>query len=253
MLLDFTIFWSPHMKIQLVPANSRGHLNFGWLDAHHTFSFGEYYNRNMMHFGALRVLNDDLIAPQSMFPLHPHNNMEIITVVLSGTIEHQDSMGNKAQVTAGEIQVMSAGSGIYHSEANPDDKIMLNSFQIWIMPKLRDITPRYDQQSFISQLNTHNCWHTIVTPDGRNATLMINQDAFLSLGNFDAAHPKKHTYTRQQTGNGIFLMVIEGSITLDNHQLNRRDAVMIEDSAQISFIANQDCRLLVIEVPMIFK
>lgn len=240
------------MKAQLITANSRGHLNFGWLDAHHTFSFGEYFNRHRMNFGALRVLNDDLIAPQSMFPLHPHNNMEIITVVLSGTIEHQDSMGNKEQITAGEIQVMSAGSGIYHSEANPDNDIILNSFQIWIMPKLRNITPRYAQQSFIPQLTQHNIWHTIVTPDGQNNTLMINQDAYLSLGNFDAHQTQQYSYALKKSGNGIFLMVIEGSITIDNYTLAHRDAIMLEDCAHISFTVDKSCRLLLIEVPMQF-
>lgn len=238
------------MKTEIIKANTRGHLNFGWLDTHHTFSFGEYFNRNRMNFGALRVINDDNIKPDSMFPTHPHDNMEIITLVHTGTIEHQDSMGNWEKITAGEIQVMSAGSGITHSERNPSTHEELTLFQIWIFPKLKNIKPRYDQKSFVEQLNTKNVWHTLISPDGKNDSLTINQDAFISLAQFDANNHQ--IYKLNEKNNGAFIMLIDGEIEIDGAILSTRDAIAISEASQIEFTVNQDTRLIVIEVPMIF-
>jgi len=239
------------MKTEIIRANSRGHLNFGWLDTYHTFSFGEYFDRNRMNFGALRVINDDYIKPDSMFPTHPHNNMEIITIVHNGTIEHQDSMGNWEKITAGEIQVMSAGSGITHSERNPSISEMLSLFQIWIFPKHRDIKPRYDQKSFSERMQQKNIWHTLVTPDGNNDTLAINQDAFISMAQFDAGNAEL-SYQLQKSGNGIFIMLIDGEIEVSDTTLITRDAISISETEQIKFKALQNTRLVAIEVPLQF-
>lgn len=238
------------MNTEIIRANSRGHLNFGWLDTYHTFSFGEYFDRNRMNFGALRVINDDYIKPDSMFPTHPHNNMEIITVVHSGTIEHQDSMGNWEKITAGEIQVMSAGSGITHSERNPSMTEDLNLFQIWIFPKYRDIKPGYDQKSFTDRLQQKNIWHTLVTPDGNGDSLKINQDAYISLAEF--AQNAEIVYPIKKAGNGVFLMLINGEIQLDNTTLATRDAIAISETNEVSFKVLKNTRLIAIEVPMIF-
>lgn len=239
------------MKTEIIRANSRGHLNFGWLDTYHTFSFGEYFNRERMHFGALRVINDDYIKPDSMFPTHPHNNMEIITVVHNGIIEHQDSMGNWEKITAGEIQIMSAGAGITHSERNPSMTEMLNLFQIWIFPKHRDIKPRYEQKSFAQQLQTRNIWHTLISPDGKNDSLTINQDAFISLAQFDET-TEHINYTLKIEGNGVFLMLIDGEIKINETALLPRDAIAISETKQITFTVTKNTRLIAIEVPMGF-
>lgn len=239
------------MKTKIIKANQRGHLNFGWLDTFHTFSFGEYYNREMMNFGALRVLNDDFIAPESMFPTHPHNNMEIITIVLKGTIEHQDSIGNKTQIRAGEIQVMSAGSGIFHSEKNPSSDTALNLFQIWIIPKLRDIKPAYGQQDFTQKLTLSDKWHHLVSPNGEDDTLVINQDAYISLGKFSDG--KIHSYKLRSHDSGLFLMLINGSVQINGDILKDRDAIMIENVSEIEFTALELVNLVAIEVPLSFK
>lgn len=236
------------MKTTVIRANSRGNVNFGWLNAYHTFSFGEYFDRNRMGFGALRVVNDDFVKPQAGFPLHPHDNMEIITVVLKGTIEHQDSLNHHQQIVAGEIQVMSAGSGIVHSEANPSATEELNLFQIWIHAKLRNIPPRYEQKSFIDILKHKNRWHNLVTADGREQSLTINQDALIAMADFDQSAA---SYDLTNSANGIFLMVVAGEITLgDEISLGNRDAILISDAKQINFEVTKPAKLLLIEVPL---
>lgn len=238
------------MKTTVIRANSRGNINFGWLNAYHTFSFGEYSDRNRMGFGALRVVNDDFVKPQAGFPLHPHDNMEIITVVLKGTIEHQDSLNHHQQISAGEIQVMSAGSGIVHSEANPSATEELNLFQIWIHPKLRNISPRYEQKSFIDILEHKNRWHYLVTADGREQSLTINQDALIAMADFDQSAAARYDLTN--SANGVFLMVVAGEITLaDGTTLENRDAILISDVKQINFAVTKSAKLLLIEVPLV--
>lgn len=240
------------MKTTIIRADSRGHLSFGWLDTWHTFSFGEYYNRERMHFGALRVVNDDFIAARGKFPSHPHNNMEIITIVLSGSVEHQDSLGNKEYIRAGEIQVMSAGSGIVHSEANPSLEEALSLFQIWIYPREQNLTPSYATRNFISQLQTlKNQWQLLVSPLQNSEQLMINQDAYLSLGEFDDS-TLPHSYELNSTANGLFIMIIEGSIEIENELLESRDATMISNVEQLKFSVKVKTRLLAIEVPLLF-
>jgi redox-sensitive bicupin YhaK (pirin superfamily) len=238
------------MKFEIIRAATRGHLNFGWLDTHHTFSFGEYYNPKRMHFGALRVLNDDYIEPNSMFPLHPHENMEIITLVLAGSVEHQDSLGNKTIITAGEIQVMSAGNGILHSEANPSSDEELNLFQIWIYPHVKNISPCYNQSNFNDKLALLNQWQLLVAPIVSEAELKICQDAYLYLGKFDNVSTN-YTYSLNNAKHGVFMMVIEGELELNGQSLYARDAIMIQDIEIFSFRVNQASRLLLIEVPLL--
>lgn len=241
------------MKTEIINANSRGHLNFGWLDTYHTFSFGEYFNRQRMNFGVLRVLNDDTIAPKSMFPTHPHNNMEIITIILSGTVEHQDSMGNKTQIHAGEIQVMSAGSGILHSEANPSATEMLKLFQIWILPKTPNITPRYAQQNFNEKLSIKNIWHELVAPISNNDELTINQDAYIAMGKFENIG-NSYQYNLKVAKNGVFIMLINGSIQINEQILQSRDAIMIQETDSINFqLLEQTAQIIAIEVPLDIK
>jgi hypothetical protein len=241
------------MKKTIIRAESRGHFNFGWLDTWHTFSFGEYHNRERMHFGALRVINDDFIVAGGKFPSHPHNNMEIITIVLSGRVENQDSLGNKEYIKAGEIQAMSAGSGIIHSEANPSSEEALSLFQIWIYPREQNLTPRYATRNFISQLEVlKNQWQLLVSPVQNREQLMINQDAYLSLGEFDD-NTISHSYQLNSTTNSLFIMVVEGSLDVENELLESRDAIMLSDIEQLIFKTTTRTRILAIEVPMLFR
>ncbi len=240
-----------NMQTEIIRADTRGHFDFGWLNTYHTFSFGDYHNPERKNFGALRVVNDDLIHANSMFPTHPHNNMEIITIVLSGTLEHTDSLENKAQIQAGEIQVMSAGTGITHAEANPSATEPVSLFQIWIYPKVRDIVPHYTQASFTTKLQQLNQWQQLVSPQSAAQVhqLTINQDAFLSLGKFSAAN---HQYQLNLATNGVFLMVIDGSIAINADILQARDAILISDIAVINFQVSDAASLLLIEVPLSF-
>lgn len=241
------------MEKTIIRAESRGHVNFGWLDTWHTFSFGEYHNRERMHFGALRVVNDDFIAAGGKFPPHPHSNMEIITIVLSGKVEHQDSLGNKEYIKAGEIQVMSAGSGIVHSEANPSLEEALSLFQIWIYPREQNFAPRYATRNFISQLQTlKNQWQLLVSPLQNSEQLKINQDAYLLLGEFDDS-TISHSYQLNSSTNGLFLMVVEGSIKIENELLEPRDAIMVVDTYKLEFKIEKRTRILAIEVPILLR
>ncbi len=234
----------------LVRADTRGHLNFGWLDTYHTFSFGDYINPKMKRFGALRVLNDDFIEPNGLFMPHAHNDMEIITVVLNGAVEHTDSLGNKSRINAGEIQVMCAGSGISHSEANPLNDTQLNLFQIWIYPSKKGLPPSYAQQNFSDKLIQNNLWHCLVSNRHNSDELYINQEAFINLGNFtDTA--VEYQYNLNQVNSGLFLMVIEGEIEINQQKLGYRDAIMLEEiDNKIEFKIIQPAKLIAIEVTM---
>ena len=222
------------MKTEIITASSRGYFNHGWLKTYHTFSFAEYFNRQRMNFGALRVLNDDFVAPQTMFPSHPHKNMEIITIVLSGTVEHTDSLGNTAYIKQGEIQVMSAGSGIIHSEGNASEEDELNLFQIWIYPNQQNISPRYEQRSFIQQLAIKNCLHQLVGPNNNNQQLKINQTAYISLGEFNQVNQLVN-YQTHAYGQGIFIMPIDGAIMVTGQEIQQRDAILISETSNIEF------------------
>jgi redox-sensitive bicupin YhaK (pirin superfamily) len=242
----FVVFKSFQMNLQYYPSNSRGHADYGWLKATYSFSFSEYYKPSRMHFGVLRVLNDDIVAPNSGFDTHPHQNMEIITIPFKGAIKHADSTGGQGLITAGEIQVMSAGTGIYHSEHNGSSED-LNLFQIWIFPRTKDVQPRYDQQQ-ISNLLNPNELSLVVSGVNGNQGLYIHQDAWLSLGKFD--QELTVTYKLNNPANGVFAIVIEGTCQIENVDLSRRDAVEVTDSDQIILKTQPGLYVLFIEVPL---
>lgn len=231
-------------------ADSRGYADHGWLQSFHSFSFANYHNPEKVRFGLLRVLNDDIVAPGMGFGTHPHDNMEIVTIPLKGELAHQDSTGNKEVIKAGEIQIMSAGSGLTHSEFNNSKKEFVNLFQIWVFPKEKNITPRYDQKIFDPEERT-NKFQTVVSPDEKDGALWINQDAYFTLGNFDEGNSVK--YEIKKKGNGVYIMITEGSAEIDGEVLSRRDAIGLSDlsSVEIKLLAKSD--LLLIEVPMTQK
>lgn len=229
-------------------ANSRGHANHGWLDSHHSFSFANYYNPDRMHFGVLRVLNDDRVDAGMGFGTHPHDNMEIISIPLEGDLEHKDSMGNTAVIKKGDIQVMSAGTGIYHSEYNKNKDRLTKFLQIWVYPNKKNVTPRYDQIT-LNEADRHNNLQQVLSPNSNDEGVWIHQDAWFHLGKFDKDFTTD--YKLKKSGNGIYAFVIKGDINIGNIQLNERDALGIWDTKEIKIAANtQDAELLLIEVPM---
>ena len=235
------------MKTIIHRSDDRGKANHGWLNAMHSFSFANYYDPNKVHFGALRVLNDDIIAPGTGFPEHPHDNMEIITIPLSGAIAHKDSMGNSSVVHTGEIQVMSAGSGVFHSEYNHSKEDALNLFQIWLFPNVKNIEPRYDQIS-IHELSKPNSFYQVLSPDKNDQGVWIYQDAWFNMGVFDKGI--QPIYNLHSKSNGIYLMVIEGSIHIGNETLHKRDAIGIWEVDKIELETNEPTQLLLMEIPM---
>lgn len=236
------------MKTVFHPANQRGHANHGWLDAHHSFSFASWYDPSKMHFGALRVLNDDKIAGDMGFGTHPHDNMEIITIPLLGALKHRDSMGNEAMITAGEIQVMSAGTGIQHSEYNATSGD-LNLFQIWVFPNKKNVTPRYDQQ-LLDTAKMKNNFAQILSPDPTDDGVWIHQNAWFHLGEFDKG--QEADYSIKAANNGVYVFVVEGQITVNGQQLNKRDALGVWDTTNCSIIFNEKSKVLLLDVPMEF-
>jgi len=231
-------------------AQERGLVSFGWLDAKYSFSFGNYFNPDKMNFGALRVLNDDTIAPAMGFGKHPHKNMEIITIVQSGALKHEDSMGNKGIIEAGDIQVMSAGSGIEHSEVNASSQNSLTLFQLWIHSQRQDVTPRYEQKK-IAPLLTDNAFTTIVKPkqEALKDDIWIHQQAYISIGNF--SNETQTNYSMQQSQNGVYIMVIEGSIVVADQTLQHRDAIGLWNTQSVDMSITKNSKVLIVEVPMI--
>jgi quercetin 2,3-dioxygenase len=228
-------------------ANARGHANHGWLDAWHSFSFAGYHDPAKVHFGALRVLNDDTVAGGMGFGTHPHDNMEIITIPLNGQLEHKDSMGNTGIISKGEVQVMSAGSGIQHSEYNHNANEPVSLFQIWVFPNQKNVTPRYDQKTFDFD-GLKNSFLTIVSPMGSDEGLNINQNAWFSIGKLDKA--ATHTYNLQDTKNGVYVLLINGEASINGEKLYRRDAIGVTETDAIEITADSDSELLLLEVPM---
>ena len=235
------------MKTILFKAADRGTADYGWLKPNYYFSFGEYRNPEKVHFGLLRVLNDDFIAGGGSFPSHPHDNMEIVTIPFTGALKHKDSTGGEGIIQAGDIQIMSAGTGVQHSEANASATEPVTLFQVWVFPKERNIKPRYDQKTFDVTERT-NKWQTVVSPINADNALWINQDARFALTNLDAG--KEITYSNSFTGNGVFLVVINGAVTIDGQQLNKRDALGISETESFTITASEDAELLAIEIPM---
>ncbi|KXK42485.1 MAG: Pirin-like protein [Chlorobi bacterium OLB5] len=235
------------MKTILHRSNTRGHAEHGWLDSHHTFSFASYHNPERVRFGLLRVLNDDIVQPGEGFGTHPHDNMEIVSIPLSGALAHKDSTGNEHVINTGDVQIMSAGSGLYHSEYNASQKEEVNFLQIWVFPKERDIQPRYDQKTF-SKAERKNKFQTVVSPEKNSSSLWINQDSYFSLADIEAG--KEITYNINKKGNGVYLFVISGSVEAAGTNLDKRDGFGIEDTDKITVSAKENSEILVIEVPM---
>lgn len=238
------------MAIASYPAKERGHFDFGWLNTYHTFSFGQYFDPSRMNFGALRVFNDDTVAPGAGFGAHPHKNMEIISIPTRGVIMHEDSMGHAVGITAGEVQVMSAGSGITHSEYNGSNTDNLEFFQIWIVPDQINVAPRYDQTDI--GILAPNTIHTVVGPAEAGAPLWIHQNAWLDMGHI-GAHGMLE-YVRKTDSNGVFIYTTEGTATIEvagrNHVLGPRDAIGIVHEAEIILTSEAGAQLIILDVPM---
>jgi len=228
-------------------ADSRGLANHGWLISRHTFSFANYYNPDRINFGALRVLNDDIVQPGMGFGTHPHDNMEIISIPISGSLAHKDSTGTEKEIKTGEVQIMSAGSGIHHSEYNYSKTEEVNFLQIWILPKVKNIAPRYDQKDFSEELDNNNLV-TVVSPQ-KDGALWINQDAELSLGKINKGSSITHKLNFK--GNGIYAFLIDGKAKINDAVLNKRDAVGYFDLKEINIDSIEDSKLLLIEIPKI--
>ncbi|MBK7432580.1 MAG: pirin family protein [Chitinophagaceae bacterium] len=235
------------MRTILFRAADRGTADYGWLKPNYYFSFAQYHDPKKVHFGLLRVLNDDFIAGGGGFPTHPHDNMEIVTIPFTGALQHKDSTGGQGVIQAGDVQIMSAGTGVQHSEANASATDPVTLFQIWIFPKERNIKPRYDQKTFDIAGRTNN-WQVIVSPVETDKALWINQDARFALTKLDAG--KSIDYTNAFPGNGVFLVVIKGSVDLGENSLNNRDAIGISETDRFNIKANEDSELLAIEIPM---
>ena len=236
------------MKTVLHKANTRGHANHGWLDSHHTFSFANYYNPERMNFGVLRVLNDDVVESGRGFGKHPHDNMEIISIPLEGDLEHQDSMGNKAIIRAGDVQVMSAGTGIYHSEMNRNRDKAVKFLQIWMFPNKRNVTPRYDQIT-LQATDLKNEFYQVLSPNKEDEGVWVYQNAWFHIGQFDK--DKSTTYRIKASGNGVYAFVLEGDVTIAGQPLGKRDGFGVWDTNEITVKADSDnAKILLMDVPM---
>jgi quercetin 2,3-dioxygenase len=228
-------------------AATRGHANHGWLNSYHSFSFAEYYNPDRMHFGVLRVLNDDTVQAGMGFGKHPHDNMEIISIPLEGDLEHQDSMGNTTVIKNGDIQIMSAGTGIFHSEYNKNKDKQVKFLQIWVIPKVRNVQPRYDQIG-LNQNDRTNKLQQVLSPNKEDEGVWIHQDAWFHLGKLD--NDFTTSYTLKKQGNGVYAFVLSGDVTIDGTALNARDGFGIWNCEKFSLQANSNTELLLMEVPM---
>ncbi len=236
------------MKTILHKANTRGHANHGWLDAYHSFSFANYYNPKRMNFGVLRVLNDDQIAGGAGFGRHPHDNMEIISIPLEGDLEHQDSMGNVAVIRQGDVQVMSAGTGIFHSEKNKNSDAIVKLLQIWVIPNQQNVTPRYDQIT-LDNSKLENQLYQILSPNPDDEGVWIHQDAWFYLSNLNANKTLSYTL-KNPSKNGVYAFILEGETQIQEQKLERRDGFGIWDTNAIHIKADTDSKILLMEVPL---
>jgi redox-sensitive bicupin YhaK (pirin superfamily) len=228
-------------------AETRGHANHGWLNSHHTFSFANYYNPERMHFGVLRVLNDDIVQAGMGFGTHPHDNMEIISIPLEGDLEHKDSMGNIAVIKEGDVQVMSAGTGITHSEYNQNKDKEVKFLQIWVFPNKKNVTPRYDQIS-IRDIAKDNEFYQVVSPNKDDQGVWIHQDAWFHLGNFTKGISDE--YKIKKEGNGVYAFILEGEVEINDEKLSKRDGMGIWNTVAFHVKATENARVLLMEVPM---
>jgi redox-sensitive bicupin YhaK (pirin superfamily) len=235
------------MNTVIHKADTRGNANHGWLNSHHTFSFANYHHPERMNFGVLRVLNDDRVQAGMGFGTHPHDNMEIISIPLEGDLEHKDSMGNVAVIKEGDVQVLSAGTGITHSEYNKNKDKEVKFLQIWIFPKEKNVTPRYDQIS-VRAIEKENEFYQVLSPSKDDQGVCINQDAWFHLGRFNKGN--SDAYTIKKEGNGIYVFVLDGEVEINNEKLAKRDGMGVWDTDSIVVKASENARVLLMEVPM---
>ena len=235
------------MRTVLHKAKSRGHANHGWLDSHHTFSFANYYNPERMNFGVLRVLNDDVVSPGRGFGRHPHDNMEIISIPLEGDLEHKDSMGNTAVIKQGDVQVMSAGTGVFHSEYNKNKDQEVKFLQIWVFPNSKGVQPRYDQIT-LEHGDLRNKLFQILSPNADDEGVWIHQNAWFHMGNLDEGF--ETTYQLKNKQNGVYTFILEGDLTIEGQELNKRDGFGVWDTDSIQIKTESKAKILLMEVPM---
>lgn len=235
------------MEKVLHKASTRGHADHGWLKSYHSFSFANYFNPERVHFGRLRVLNDDSVAPGKGFGTHPHDNMEIISIPLSGDLEHKDSMGNTTVIREGDVQVMSAGTGVYHSEYNKNSDREVKFLQIWVFPDKKNVSPRYDQIS-LADLARKNEFYQILSPDPDDQGVWIHQQAWFHMGDFDSG--SSATYSIRGKGNGLYVFVLDGEVDVAGESLSDRDGLGIWNTDEVHFEAKSNSRLLIMEIPM---
>ncbi|WP_396173680.1 pirin family protein [Flavobacterium sp.] len=228
-------------------ANERGHADHGWLNAYHSFSFANWYNPDKVQFGVLRVLNDDTVAAGMGFGTHPHDNMEIITIPLEGDLAHKDSMGNEEIIKFGDVQVMSAGTGIRHSEFNPNEDKRTKLLQIWLFPNKRNVEPRY-QQITLDVKDRQNKLQQILSPNPEDAGVWIHQDAWFHMGKFEKGITE--TYTVKRNENGVYAFIISGTVTINGQTLETRDALGITNTEKMEITATSDAEILLMDVPM---
>ncbi|RKN78066.1 pirin family protein [Ulvibacterium marinum] len=238
------------MPFVLHTAESRGHANHGWLDSHHTFSFANYYDSDRMNFGVLRVLNDDVVSEARGFGTHPHNNMEIISIPLEGDLQHMDSMGNSAIIRQGDVQVMSAGTGIQHSEYNKNPDKPVKFLQIWMFPNKQNVEPRYDQIS-LKDIERKNVFYQILSPNKQDQGVWVHQDAWFHLGDFDSG--SSETYTLKKKSNGVYIFVLDGEVLINNQSLGKRDGYGIWEVDGFILESKERSKVLVMEVPMVLS
>lgn len=235
------------MKTVLHKAKTRGHANHGWLDSHHSFSFANYYNPDRMHFGVLRVLNDDVVAGGRGFGTHPHDNMEIISIPLEGDLEHKDSMGNTAVIKSGDVQAMSAGTGVYHSEYNKQADEAVRFLQIWVFPNKKNVVPRYDQIT-MDQGQLKNQFKQILSPNADDDGVWIHQNAWFHMGELEKG--TETTYEIKDRDNGVYAFVLEGEVSINGQSLEKRDGFGVWDTDKISIKADANAKVLLMDVPM---
>ena len=235
------------MKTVLHKAETRGSADHGWLKTHHTFSFANYYDPERVHFGALRVLNDDFVEGGKGFGMHPHDNMEIITIPLTGDLQHKDNMGNSAVIREGDVQVMSAGTGVFHSEFNPNNDKAVTLLQIWVFPNKKNVKPRYDQIS-VRDIAKKNEFYQILSPNPEDQGVWVHQNAWFSLGRFDAG--KNANYKLNDKANGVYAFVIEGKVSINGQPLGARDGFGVFEVGELDVISEADSRILLMEIPM---
>jgi quercetin 2,3-dioxygenase len=235
------------MKNILHKADTRGHADHGWLNSYHTFSFAGYNDPTRVHFGMLRVLNDDQVAAGRGFGKHPHDNMEIVSIPLKGALEHNDDTGRNEIIKTNDVQIMSAGSGIAHSEYNASKTDAVNFLQIWVFPKIRNVKPRYEQKTF-NPAARENALQVVVSPDSEDGGVVINQDAWFSLGKLSKGN--KIDYAVKRNDNGVYAFVLDGNVTINDQKLNKRDGFGIWETEQLTITADSDAEILLIDVPM---